>query len=200
MRTDTALSPVGSSESTARVPLDKSGPLGSLIGWLCRRVYGRALDPLKVGLHHRGVLFTTLGLELAASRWKKLPKNLQALAVMASAQEIGCTWCLDFGYWENYHQGVDPQKLHQVPQWDTSEVYTSLERAVMEYAVAATQTPPTVTDEMVATLREGLNDAQIVELTAWVSLENFRSRTNASMGLTGQGFKAECEIPDRSAS
>lgn len=179
---------------TARIPLDRSGPLASLVRWFSQRVYGRVLDPLKVGLHHRGVLFSTFGIEFAATRWKKLPKDLQALAVMASAQEIGCTWCLDFGYWENYHQGVDPQKLRHVPSWSTGEIYTPLERAVIEYSVAATHTPPTVTDEMVANLRQDLDDEQIVELTAWVSLENFRSRTNASMGLTGQGFKAECAI------
>lgn len=183
-----------SSTPTARVPLDKSGSLATLVGWFSQRVYGRVLDPLKVGLHHRGVLFSTLGLELAASRWKKLPKDLQALAVMASAQQIGCTWCLDFGYWENYHHGVDPEKLRHVPSWATSDVYSPLERAVIEYSVAASHTPPTVTDEMVASLRHYLNDEQVVELVAWVSLENFRSRTNASMGLAGQGFKAECEI------
>lgn len=199
MRTNTALSPLDSAGSVARIPLDRSGPLSAVLGWLCRRVYGKVLDPLKIALHHHGVLFTTLSLETAASRWKKLPKDLQALAVLASAQQVGCTWCLDFGYWENYHQGVDPQKLRQVPQWPTSEVYTSLERAVMEYAVAATQTPPTVTDKMVANLREQLDDAQIVELTALVSLENFRSRTNTSLGLTGQGFKAKCEVPGPSA-
>ena len=180
--------------SAPRIPLDHSGPLTSLASWFSKRVYGKVLDPLKVGLHHRGVLLSTLGLELAATRWKKLPKDLQALAVMASAQEIGCTWCLDFGYWESYHHGVHPEKLRQVPSWWTSEIYTPLERAVIEYSVAATHTPPTVTDEMVANLRQDLDDEQIVELTAWVSLENFRSRTNASMGLSGQGFKAECSV------
>lgn len=197
MRTDTALRPVGSPRLAARIPLETSGPLASVLRWVSRRVYGRVLDPLRVGLHHRGVLFSTLGIEFAASRWKKLPKDLQALAVMASAQEIGCTWCLDFGYWESYHRGVDPEKLRQVPAWRTSEIYTSLERAVIEYSVAATHTPPTVTDEMVELLRQDLDDAQVVELTAWVALENFRSRTNASMGLVGQGFQAECELPER---
>lgn len=185
-------------QSAARVPLDTSGPLATALHWASRRVYGRVLDPLRVGLHHRRILFSTLGLELAAKRWKKLPKNLQALAVMASAQEIGCTWCLDFGYWESHHQGIDPAKLREIHSWRSSEVYTPVERAVIEYSVAATCTPPTVTDEMVENLRSELDDAQIVELTAWVSLENFRSRTNASMGLTGQGFKAECEVPERS--
>src|SRR5690625_7698021 len=52
-----------------------------------------------------------------------------------------------------------------------------------------------VTDQMVATLREHLSDAQVVELAALISLENYRSRTNAGLGLTSQGFKEDCDVP-----
>jgi alkylhydroperoxidase family enzyme len=58
----------------------------------------------------------------------------------------------------------------------------------MEYTEAMTATPPQVTDEQVERLRADLTDEQLVELTAWVSLENYRSRTNAALGLTSQGF------------
>lgn len=114
---------------------------------------------------------------------------------MAVAQEIGCSWCMDFGYWENHHRGVEPAKLQAVGSWRTSDVFTPVERAVLEYATAATQTPPTVTDEMVARLRGDLSDAQVVELASLVSLENYRSRTNAGLGLTSQGFKDDCDVP-----
>jgi alkylhydroperoxidase family enzyme len=60
-----------------------------------------------------------------------------------------------------------------------------------------TATPPEVTDEMVAGLREQLTDAQLVELTEIISLENLRSRTNSALGLTSQGFKDHCEVPAR---
>lgn len=90
---------------------------------------------------------------------------------------------------------MEPRKLHAIGQWRTSEVYTPLERAVLEYAVAATQTPSAVTDEMVERLREDLSDAQVVELAALVSLENYRSRTNAGLGLSSQGFADDCDVP-----
>ena len=153
------------------------------------------LDPLRASFHHRGVLLASLALEAVAGRWKKLPRTLNALAVMAVAREIGCSWCMDFGYWENHHRGVEPRKLHAIGQWRTSEVYTPLERAVLEYAVAATKTPSAVTDEMVERLREDLSDAQVVELAALVSLENYRSRTNAGLGLSSQGFADDCDVP-----
>jgi alkylhydroperoxidase family enzyme len=65
---------------------------------------------------------------------------------------------------------------------------------VLEYAEAMTATPPTVTDELVESLRKDLSDEQLVELTALVALENQRSRTNAALGLTSQGFKEFCEL------
>ncbi|MFD1719717.1 carboxymuconolactone decarboxylase family protein [Georgenia deserti] len=184
----------------ARIPLETSGPLAWLLTRLSRRIYGKVLDPLRVASHHRPVLVTSLLLEAGAGRWKKLPRQLQALAVMTTAQEIGCSWCMDFGYWEYHHRGVEPRKLRDVPHWRESPVYTPIERAVMAYAEAATATPPTVTDEMVADLREQLTDAQVVELASLVALENHRSRINAGLGLTSQGFKAECEVPQPRAS
>lgn len=181
--------------STARVPLDLDGPFERATGWLARRLYGKVLDPLRVAFHHRPALVSMLALEASASRWKKLPLTLRALAITASAREIGCSWCMDFGYWEHHHRGVDPRKLHEIGEWRSSVVYSPLERAVIEYSVAATATPSDVTDQMVATLREHLTDAQVVELAALISLENYRSRTNAGLGLTSQGFKDDCDVP-----
>ena len=87
------------------------------------------------------------------------------------------------------------RKLRDVPRWRDSDVYTDLERQVMAYAEAMTATPPSVTDEMVAGLRRELDDAELVELTMMVAVENVRSRFNSALGLTSQGFKDRCEIP-----
>lgn len=191
----TPLHTVPPSRRAARVPLEHDGPVARLALWASRRLYGKELDPVRAALHHRAVLGGWLVLEAAASRWRKLSPTLNALAVMAVAQEIGCSWCTDFGYWENHHRGVAPRKLQAVAAWRSSEEFTPLERAVLEYAVAATQTPSAVTDQMVERLRADLSDAQVVELAALVALENYRSRTNAGLGLSSQGFRDDCEMP-----
>ncbi len=168
-----------------------------LLRWYCERSYGKVLDPVVAAAHNRRVVLATSGFELAVARWKALDPQLKALAVMASAASIGCSWCMDFGYWESHRHGMAPEKLHDVPRWRESEAYTPLERDVMEYAEAMSATPPTVTDELVERLREHLDDAALVELTAMVAVENLRSRTNAALGLTSQGFRDTCEIPLR---
>ena len=146
-------------------------------------------------LHNRKVMMSTARFELGVAKWSRLPKNLGELAWLSVASQIGCSWCMDFGYYYSRTNGVDIAKLEQVVDWRTSTVYTPLERKVLEYSEAMTATPPTVTDEMVEGLRADLDDAQLVELTAMISVENLRSRTNSALGLTSQGFKSQCDLP-----
>ena len=174
--------------------LHRRGLVVRLVEWGSRRKFRKVPDPVKVALHNRPVLLSTALLEGTAARWKALSPELKALAVMVASARIGCSWCMDFGYWEFHHQGVDPAKLRDVPGWRDSDVYTDLERAVMDYAEAMTATPPEVTDEQVERLRQHLSEEQLVELTAIVALENYRSRINSALGLTSQGFKEFCEL------
>ncbi|GAA3992071.1 hypothetical protein GCM10022384_44780 [Streptomyces marokkonensis] len=164
--------------------------------WYSRRTYGKVLDPGKALAHNPRVLWTDLRFEQSVAKWNGLDADLKALAVMASAASIGCSWCMDFGYWESAERGMDRRKLHDVPVWRESDVYTPLERDVMEYAEAVTATPPTVGDDLAERLRTRLGDPAFVELTAMVAVENLRSRMNAALDLTSQGFKDSCDLSD----
>jgi alkylhydroperoxidase family enzyme len=184
----------------SRIPLDPPRTLVyRLAEWFSRRSFGAVADPLPVMAHNPRVLLTDLRFEQSVAKWKHLDPTLKAIAVMAASVQIGCAWCVDFGYWISTEQGVDQAKLRAVPTWRDSDVFTELERDVLAYAEAVTATPPAVTDEMVAGLRRRMDDAALVELTMIVAVENIRSRFNAAMGLTSQGFKDRCELADRRA-
>jgi alkylhydroperoxidase family enzyme len=163
-----------------------------------RRRYGTVPDPV-AAVGHNAQVARSYGLfELQVERWHSLDTGLKDLAVLASAAQIGCTWCLDFGYWEaTMRHHVPPEKVRAVPGWRDSDVFTELERLVLEYAEAMTQTPPSVTDDLVERLSRHLNEAQLVELTAIAAVENLRSRINAALGLTAQGFKDRCDRPEQ---
>ncbi|NHN57137.1 carboxymuconolactone decarboxylase family protein [Calidifontibacter sp. DB0510] len=179
----------------SRIPLDCSSRFGRFTAWASRRMYGQDLDPAQAIAHHPAVALSTALHETTVRSWHRLPPTLQALATMLPSARIGCSWCIDFGYYVSHHQGVPVRKLEDVANWRESPAYDETERAVLEYAEAMTETPPTVTDELMLRLRSHLDDAQIVELTALVALENQRSRTNAALGLTSQGFKESCALP-----
>ena len=57
-----------------------------------------------------------------------------------------------------------------------------------------TLTGQKVTDELFAEVRRHFSEAQVVELTAAVALENFRSTFNVALGVESQGF---CVLPPR---
>jgi alkylhydroperoxidase family enzyme len=188
--------PTERTTTMARIPLDPPRTLVyRLAEWYSRRTYGAVLDPGAAMAHNPRVLLTNARFERSLQRWDRLDPTLEALAVMASAVTIGCSWCVDFGYWISTNKGVDPAKLRDVPRWRDSDAYTALERRVIAYAEAMSTTPPGVTDGMVAELRRELDDAALVELTMMVAVENSRSRFNAALGLTSQGFRDRCELP-----
>jgi alkylhydroperoxidase family enzyme len=113
---------------------------------------------------------------------------------MATASLIGCSFCLDIGYFHAHNEGLDVDKAREVPHWRVSDVFTPLERDVMGYAEAMTQTPPTVTDEMSASLLKALGPAALVELTMFIALANLMARSNVAMGIESQEFSATCDL------
>ena len=47
---------------------------------------------------------------------KKLDPTLRWLAVQTAASRIGCSWCIDYGYYEGMNDGIDPAKVRAVGQ------------------------------------------------------------------------------------
>jgi AhpD family alkylhydroperoxidase len=174
--------------------LDESNLLVRAMSWYTRRTFGAVMEPALGMAHHRKVLTSTMRFQRASEHWDAVDASLKHLATLAAAATVGCSWCLDFGYWVSHTNGVDPAKLEAITDWRNRDVYTDVERRVIEYAEAMSVTPLTVTDEMVARLREDLGEAGVVELTAVVALENLYSRSNAALGFTSQGFKDQCDL------
>jgi alkylhydroperoxidase family enzyme len=128
-------------------------------------------------------------------RWNSLDEHLRWLALQATSAAVGCSWCIDYGYYESVQAGVDPRKVRDVRRWRDSDVYDERERLVLEYAEAVNATPANVPAELVERLRAHLSDEELVELTGWIAVENYRSRFNAGLGLTSEGFSDRCQIP-----
>lgn len=84
--------------------------------------------------------------------------------------------------------GASEDKIRQLPAWRDSALFSLLERDALEYAERITITGEKVTDDLFARLRSHFSEPQIVELTAAVALENFRSKFNPALGIEAQGF------------
>jgi alkylhydroperoxidase family enzyme len=86
------------------------------------------------------------------------------------------------------------EKLAEVTQWRDSKLFSEAERLALEYAERITYTDQKVDDSLVDRLKLHFTDAQIVELTAAIAMENFRSKFNPPLGVEAQGF---CVVPKR---
>jgi alkylhydroperoxidase family enzyme len=181
--------------TTTRIPkAEITGIYGALAKRFSKKLLGRVPEPLSVYWHNRAVLKATMGIGAKAQKWDACQLSLKSFAHMAVAAQIGCSWCLDFGYFQAFNEHLDLDKAREVPRWHDSVVFTPLERAAMGYAEAMTHTPPTVTDEMVAELLTQLGEAALIELTAFIALANMNARGNVALGIESEGYAASCDL------
>lgn len=85
-------------------------------------------------------------------------------------------------------------KLAEVTSWRESALFSEAERLALEYAERITYTDRRVDDALVDDLKKHFTEAQLVELTAAIAMENFRSKFNPALGIEAQGF---CMVPKR---
>jgi alkylhydroperoxidase family enzyme len=181
--------------STLRIPRAKiTGVYGAVVKKFSKRMFGEVLEPVEVAWHHKPVLKFTFGIGQKTRKWDECDENLKSLAHMAVASLIGCSFCLDLGYFMAHNTGLDVAKAREVPRWRESDVFTELERSVMEYAEAMSQTPPTVTDEMSQRLLKALGAPALIELTAFTAVANYYARNNTALGVEAQGLAASCGL------
>ncbi len=181
--------------SNTRIPqAELTGLYGALVKRMSRKMFGEVPEPVAVAWHNRKVLNLSFSIGRKAQKLDQCDENLKSFASMATASLIGCSFCLDFGYFQAHNEGLDVTKAREVPRWRESDVFAPLERDVMEYAEAMSQTPPSVTNELSAGLLKALGPAALVELTTVVALANFMARGNTAMGIRSQEFSASCGL------
>ena len=182
--------------TTARIPTtDVTGPLGFVVRRFSRKLLGRVPESVGVMWNNRRVLMDMSTAGRKAQSWDLLDPDLKSFAHMAAVGFVGCSACLDFGYFHAHDEGLDVARASQVPRWRESSAFGSLERDVMEYAEAMSATPPRVTDDLSARLLDQLGPAALIELTAWIGFANMAARTNIALGIGSEGFSDACAIP-----
>jgi alkylhydroperoxidase family enzyme len=181
---------------TARIPkAELSGVKGRLLKLMLRKKLGRVPDNVEVMWNHPAVFEDLMGMGRKSEKWDRLDPHLATFAVMAAAAEIGCSLCLDLNYFMAHDKGLSVEKAREVPRWRAADVFTPLERRVMEYAEAMSSTPPTVTDELSAALLTELGADGLLELTARVGYMNLYSRSNVALGIGSEHFADSCGLP-----
>ena len=94
-------------------------------------------------------------------------------------------------------QGLTEQKLRDLNEYESSAAFSELEKLVLRYTEAMTQTPVEVPEELFAALQRHFDAKQLVELTSAIAWENYRARYDHAFGIEPAGFSegAFCPVP-----
>ena len=82
--------------------------------------------------------------------------------------------------------GITNEKIEALSEYQTSPLYTDVERLALEYADCMTITGREVSDELFARLKAAYGDDAIVELTATIAWENASSKFNRALRVPSQ--------------
>ena len=154
-------------------------------------------DPFEALAHIPGVLQADAALETATAQLNGVEKRLAMLAQLKAATLTHCEYCIDIGSQLSRLSGLTDEELLALPCYEDSPLFTYREKLVLDYAVGVSSTPVDVSDELFAALKEQFTDAQIVELTHLIAMENMRGRFNHALDIGSAGFSEGmvCAVP-----
>jgi AhpD family alkylhydroperoxidase len=157
----------------------------------------RMIEPLQIYAHAPGLLAGYGVFEQATAELNRLDKRTQALAELKAATLTQCEYCIDLGSQIARQWGLSDAELLALPAYRSSALFSEREKLVLDYATGMSRTPVEVPDELFAALRTYFDDAQLMELTHLIALENMRGRFNLALGIGAAGFSEGmvCAVP-----
>src|SRR5690349_15475948 len=97
--------------TTTRIPkAELKGIKGALVKRMSRKLMGDVPEPVEVAWHNQKVLNFSFAVSRKAQKFDACDANLKSFAHMAAASLIGCSFCLDLGYFMAHNEGLDEAK------------------------------------------------------------------------------------------
>jgi len=155
------------------------------------------IAPVEIMAHAPELLQAYAGLEQVVAGLHQVDECLRLLAELKAATLTHCEYCIDLGSQVARRAGLSDEHLLALSSYRTSPLFTEREKLVLDYAVGMSRTPLAVSEQLVAALREHFDDAQLVEITFVIALENLRGRFNLALGIGAAGFSEGmvCAVP-----
>ena len=183
--------------STTRVPpTEITGIFGAMAKRFSKKKLGEVPESLGVMWHNQRVLRTLIGFSGKAEKWDACDTQLKSFAHMAAVSQVGCSFCLDFGYFEARNEKLDMDKAREVPRWRESDgVHAARARRA---GVRRGDEPDAAGGDRRA-CPSGCWTSSVRprwwSCTAFIAAANMASRANVALGIESQGFSAACGLP-----
>lgn len=161
--------------------------------WKQYRTYGQLLKPALLWARVPKLFAAVASLYgVLDRRSSPVSPVLRSLITVRVSQVNWCRFCVDINSAVLARRSGSMAKVEAVENWRESELFSELERAVLDYVEAITYTDRQVTDAMVARLGQWFDQDGIVELTGLIAFQNLSSKFNSALDVPPQGF---CQKP-----
>ncbi len=111
----------------------------------------------------------------------RVTSEQKRLVGLLASTTAGCRYCQAHTALAATRYGATDQRLDQIWNFGSSDVFTAAERAAFKFSVAAASIPNAVTPAIDAELRAHWDAGEIVEILGVISLFGFLNRWNDSM-------------------
>lgn len=112
----------------------------------------------------------------------RVTSGLKRLLAYLSSKTAGCRYCEAHAIRAAERYGSEQDKLNNIWEYKTYDAFSDAERAVFDFAIAASSVPNQVDDAIADNLRKHWDDGEIVEILGVVALFGYLNRWNDSMG------------------
>lgn len=182
----------------AGIPEQSAPPEVRTVYERIKRKYGRLLEPVSIAANHPEIFKAYMDYERSFQTASRIDIKLKELVLLKVAALIGCRFCIDFGSAVAKKAGITEGQMRDLARYRQSSVFSDAEKLALDLATAMTDAPVKVSESLFGQLQSLFDAASIVEITAAIAWENYRSRFNHALGIEAHGFSegGYCVIPE----
>jgi uncharacterized peroxidase-related enzyme len=148
--------------------------------------YGPFRNQVAVFAHVPSSVKHLMGMLLELREQKNIPYRYVELAIVVASKLNECHYCVAHHKPLLMVEGLSPEGIDKVIDYQHHPELDEVDKLVVEYTIAVTNTPQRIRDKMFDRLRQHFSEAQIVELTLRVALCGFFNRFNDALQIDAE--------------
>lgn len=114
----------------------------------------------------------------------RVDSALKRMIAWVSSNATGCRYCQAHAILAAERFGADKEKLENIWEYRTNSAFSEAERVALDFSLAASQVPNTMSPKIRKALYKYWDEGEIVEMLGVISLFGFLNRWNDTMGTT----------------
>ena len=114
----------------------------------------------------------------------RVSSTLKRMIAWVSSNAAGCSYCQAHSIRAAERYGANSEQLENIWEYRTHDAFNEAERAALDFALAASQIPNAVDDQLEERLHNHWDEGEIVEILGVISLFGYLNRWNDSMGTS----------------